>query len=132
MSRGYGIWQRAILAAIERSDKLVPLGGSTRSEQVSILRAAKSLERAGKCEIIRRWNEGHTVVIPLVCRPGLIIDGRPARELSVERVPHGTGTAFRDSIRQIADELSKEDGPAGCSRSQVWRMSKMQISKEQE
>jgi hypothetical protein len=114
MSRGYGVWQRAILDALAKSDRLVPLGGRDRSESGAILRAAKTLERAGLCVIVRLWNDAHTATVPLVCRPGHTIDGKPAAELSVARVPHGTGTALRGSLRHLARRF-------GVSKTQVAR-----------
>lgn len=102
MSRGFGIRQRIILDKIAKSDKLIRLNGSTRAEQAAFLRAAKALEKAGLCIIVRLWNEGHTAVCPYVGRPGLTFDGTPAQELSVARVPCGTGTALKDSFREMA------------------------------
>jgi hypothetical protein len=110
-----GRWQRAILEAIGKSDKLIPLGGATRAEQAAILRAAKSLEKAGHCVIVRLWTEGHTVVRPYAGRPDLTFDGKPVKELNVARVPcGGTGTALTGSLRQLAMET-------GVSKTQIWR-----------
>jgi hypothetical protein len=105
MSRGMGIWQRAIREAIDRTDKLVPLGGKSRAEQASLLRAAKSLEKTGQCVLVRLWNEDHTIVRPYVGRPDLTFDGKPAQEVSVATVPCGTRATLTGSIRQLAAEL---------------------------
>jgi hypothetical protein len=105
MSRGMGRWQRAILEAIGRTDKLVPLGGKSRAEQAALLHAAKSLEKMGQCILVRLWNDNHTVVRPYVGRPDLTFDGKPAKELSIARVPYGTETTLTGSIRQTAADL---------------------------
>ena len=114
MSRGLGRWQQAILAALEKSP-MVELGGCTHSEVSALLRAAKCLERAGKCEIIRLWNEAHTRVVSLAARPGQRLpDGRPLKAISVARVPHGTAATLTGSVRDIARSVK-------CSRMTAWR-----------
>jgi hypothetical protein len=113
MSRGYGTVQRFILDAIEKT-KLVPLGGSTRSERAALVRAAKLLEQAGKCTMVRVWNDSHTALVPLVCKPGTTIGGRPAGQLSVARVNAGTRATVTGSLRQIA-------AAEGVSHVTIWR-----------
>lgn len=50
MSRGHGRWQRLILEAVRTADDGVVLTSceDTEAEQVSIRRAAHSLERSGR------------------------------------------------------------------------------------
>jgi hypothetical protein len=114
MSRGPGSCQRAILDAIAKCDKLVPLGGRTRGERAALVRAAAALNRAGQCVVVRLWNDQHTALNVLVGRPDLTLNGRPAKELSIARVPHGTGATLAGSIRHIAREF-------GVSRTTTWR-----------
>jgi hypothetical protein len=116
MSRGPGVWQRRILNALAEG-KMVGLRGATRSQTASILRAAKQLERAGKCVIVRLWDDDGPArrrVIPSAFRPDAKIDGRPVQELNVARVPCGTRTAFKGSIRQLAWHFR-------VSKTTVWR-----------
>jgi hypothetical protein len=114
MSRGHGAVQRLILDAIEKTDKLVPLGGCTRSERAALVRAAKLLERSGKCAVVRLWNVSHTALAVLVCKPGTMIGGKPARDLSVARVTSGTRATLTGSLRQIAVAMR-------CRHVTVWR-----------
>jgi hypothetical protein len=114
MSRGPGIWQRPILERLENVP-LAALGARDRSEYSAILRAAKALEKAGKCVLIRLWNNEHTRVITHVARPGHVLkDGTPLQSLSVERVTSGTRSTFRGSVRQLAWQ-------EGVSPTQIWR-----------
>jgi hypothetical protein len=111
MSRGHGRTQRAILDALARATgaPLLPLGGDTRSERAALVRAAETLERAGLCVVVRLWNDRHTALDVFVGRPGATYDGKPVKELSVARVPHGTGATLSGSHRHIArkEKVSK-------------------------
>jgi hypothetical protein len=122
MSRGLGIWQRAILQAIDGNDKLVLLDGENRSEKTALLRAAKTLEKAGRCVIVRLWNYEHTALCPCVGRPDLMIDGKPVKELSVARVPRGTGTTFDGSVRHRLHEINQRARGVTFDRMTVWRV----------
>jgi hypothetical protein len=113
MSRGLGRWQRAIQEALEQA-QWVTLRGGSRSETVAIVRAARALERAGKCVLVRLWNDDHTAVKLNAFRPGFTLKGQPIEALSVERVPVGTGSTFKGSCRWIARE-------EGVSKSQISR-----------
>src|SRR5262245_14653216 len=116
MSRGPGRWQKALSngLALHPFFRLHDLGLPDRSAYTAALRAAKALERAGKLIILRLWNDAHAAVVTCVCRPDLTVNGRPARELSVERVPGVTGSTFKGSIRHIAAFHR-------LSPTQVWR-----------
>src|SRR5437868_3975422 len=98
MSRRLGTWQREILAALKRGTALLRLGGETGAQTSAILRAARGLERAGKCVVVRLWNDDHTAVAPYAAPPDLTIQGMPVKELSVEHVTHGTPSALLGSI----------------------------------
>jgi hypothetical protein len=113
VSKGPGIQQRRILAALA-GRQMVPLSGDTRAETTALLRAAKGLERAGRCVIVRLWDDGRTKVSSYAFPPDFTVNGRPVRELSVDRVSSGTGSTFRGSIRQIAAE-------AGVSATTIFR-----------
>jgi hypothetical protein len=53
MSRGPGKWQIVILRALRRPG-LFPLRGRTAAETIALLRAARILEAAGQCVIVRK------------------------------------------------------------------------------
>ncbi|HVS36605.1 MAG TPA: hypothetical protein VMS17_13670 [Gemmataceae bacterium] len=68
MSRGPGKWQLVILRALRRSG-LFPLQGLTAAETAGLLRAARKLEAAGQCVIVRKLGPaGRT--IPYAAPPG--------------------------------------------------------------
>jgi hypothetical protein len=112
MSRGPGRWQRAILDALESRPLLLPLSDyfrpalASRSDYRALLRAAHSLEAAGRCDLLRLWSDDgpDRRLVLCACRPGHVLkDGRPAKTVSVERVPgEGTQSTFKGSLRQLA------------------------------
>jgi hypothetical protein len=53
MSRGPGKWQLVILRAL-RGPGLIPLRGRTAAETAALLRAARKLEAAGQCAVVRK------------------------------------------------------------------------------
>ena len=53
MSRGPGKWQVVILRSLRRPG-LFPLRGRTAAETTALLRAARILEAAGQCVIVRK------------------------------------------------------------------------------
>ena len=53
MSRGPGKWQLVVLRALRRPG-LFPLRGRTAAETVALLRAARKLEAAGQCIVVRK------------------------------------------------------------------------------
>jgi len=57
MSRGPGKWQQAILRAL-RGPGLIPLRAATASETAALVRAARKLEEAGQCVVVRRAGPG--------------------------------------------------------------------------
>jgi hypothetical protein len=112
------MWQRKILAELERvalfalTPRFCRIVGRllTPAEVSAIHRAAKSLERRGRCSTALVWHEGRKLftVVGRFGDPDL-------KKLSVERVPDGTAsTLIRGSLRQIAQE-------EGASLTQVVR-----------
>src|SRR5262245_51333512 len=101
MSRGPGKWQRRILETLEKNPKAkLHLRGASYAETVAITRAARALERAGRCVVVRLWDDDHRTVRPWAFAPGVTTtDGRPIKELSVVTVPRGTATTFKGSCR---------------------------------
>jgi hypothetical protein len=97
MSRGHGKLQRLILSAV-RQRSYVTLSGATRAETSALVRAARKLEKAGLCVVVRLWNDDHTRLMTSAWLPDVTCGGRPLKELSVERVPHGTGSTFTGNI----------------------------------
>ena len=65
------------------------LGGGNRSELTAWLRAAKSLEAKGKLVVVRLWNDQRTAIRTYAVRPDLMIDGKPIKEVNVDRVTSG-------------------------------------------
>jgi hypothetical protein len=76
MSRGPGRWQQAILRALRRPG-LFPLHGATASETAALLRAARKLEAAGQCVIVRKRGEGRRPAF-YAGPPGMAIPGAEA------------------------------------------------------
>jgi hypothetical protein len=115
MSRGPGRCQRAILEALGRTP-LVGLRGRSRAERVALARAARALERAGLCVVVRLWDHDGRNVRPYAARPDFTVNGGPVKELSVARVPYGTGATFTyvGSLRHVARQ-------EGISKTQVVR-----------
>jgi len=122
MGKGPGHWQRGILTVLEErpcfqlvqfvfEDLGRPL---TYAEYTALHRAAKQLERAGRCvTFCARSKSGRYEVF--VCRPDLAIDDKPVSVLKVESVTNETGSTFRQSsYRHIAKVL-------GVSHTTVWR-----------
>jgi hypothetical protein len=108
MSRGPGRWQAAILAELVRRTlfALAPhftqaLGRHlTAAEQSAIHRAAKVLQRRGRCRTALVNVKDHGL-LTLVSRPDCV----SLETISVERVPSGTGSTFiRGSLRHIAHQ----------------------------
>jgi hypothetical protein len=111
VSRGPGKWQAAVLAELDNRPGFVlrehfearlgrPL---TAAEASAAHRAAKQLERQGRCRtVLSRLGQGDGCVT-VVGRP----DFATLDRLSVERVPgEGTGsTLIKGSLRQVAREL---------------------------
>jgi hypothetical protein len=62
MSRGPGRWQLTILRGL-RESSLFPLRGATAAETAALVRAARKLEEAGQCVVVRRSGEGGGAVI---------------------------------------------------------------------
>ena len=54
MSRGPGKWQIVILRAVRRPG-LFPCAGRTAAETTALLRAARVVEAAGQCVIVRKF-----------------------------------------------------------------------------
>src|SRR4051794_29121387 len=105
MSRGYGTVQQAVLKALEESP-MVSLRGSTRSETNAKVRAARSLERQGKCVLVRLWNDAHTQAYLVAFRPGYVLrDGRKVESLSVATVQGGTDATLTGSLRNLARQV---------------------------
>jgi hypothetical protein len=102
---------------------LIPLGGRTRSERAALVRAATVLERGGKCVVVRLWNDSHTALTVLVARPDATYQGKPIKEISVARVPYGTGATLTGSHRHLAREF-------GISKTQVWRDLQAAVKRE--
>jgi hypothetical protein len=118
MSRGPGKVQRDLLALLAQQKTMVRLRGRTRSETVSLIRAARALEKAGKCVVIHLWDDDapRRCISLWAFPPEMTVKGRPVQELSVARVPIGTGTTFnwQGSVRDIARHV-------GVSKSQAAR-----------
>jgi hypothetical protein len=80
VSRGPGMWQRGILAALEKHPAVYLMDllpkPRTRSQVVALHRAAHQLAQAGKIQTVR-WlgRVGYSGFIT-VARPGYRIDGR--------------------------------------------------------
>jgi len=114
MSRGPGHVQRSILDLLE-SQGVVTLGGATRAETSANVRAARQLERAGRCVLVRLWNGRHTHAVLVAFRPDYrLADGTDPKSLSVDRVPYGTRSTLTGSLRDIA----RQDG---VSKTQIAR-----------
>ena len=62
MSRGPGRWQLTILRGLRESG-LFPLCGATAAETAALVRAARKLEEAGQCLVVRRSGEGGRAAI---------------------------------------------------------------------
>ena len=91
MSKGPGKWQRQILDALDGDDwviicDLLP-GDAKRSEQSALNRAAHTLRRVGKVDIVYRnravnsprgWNQNRHV------RPAVLVVTRPGFEAPVQ------------------------------------------------
>lgn len=82
MSRGPGVRQRQLLEALA-SQEFVRLGGVTRSATVALKRAARALDRAGRCVVLRLWDEdrhGRRVLrlFAFPPRPDGVRPGRPS------------------------------------------------------
>ena len=110
MSRGFGKWQRLILSAMS-DGRGVDLHGATRAQTSALVRAARKLEAAGLCLLLRFWNDDHTAVGSCAFPP----TRTDLKKLSVERVPQGTHATFTGSIRDIA--ASQDISPT-----QAWRI----------
>jgi hypothetical protein len=80
----------------------------TRAERSALHRAAHALRRKGRCHLVLLWDENdfNSRLVTCAARPGLEIDGRPIEAISVERVPGGTRSTFKGSLRDIARELN--------------------------
>jgi hypothetical protein len=109
-----------VLELLADPKALIPLRGRTRADSVAIRRAARALERQGKCVVIHLWDEDvagrQKGICAFAVHPDLTVGGRPAREVSVARVPSGTEATLRwkGSLRDIARE-------EGISKTQVVR-----------
>jgi hypothetical protein len=119
MSRGPGIWQRRILAELDK-DEMFPLVGRftrllarrlTQAEVSALHRAAKCLESREQCRTALVRVDDYRL-LTFISRPDSIV----LKKISVERVPSpGTAsTLIRGSLRQIAAE-------EGVSKTQVVR-----------
>jgi hypothetical protein len=67
MSRGPGKWQAVILRAL-RGPRGFLLRGRTADETAALLRAARSLEAAGRCVVVRRRG-AHGRLVPYAAPP---------------------------------------------------------------
>ena len=87
MRHGPGVHQQSILAALAKTDYLIPLGGRTRTERDALTRAANALERAGRCVVVHLWNDDHTALCAYVARADATCHGEPIKTISVPPVP---------------------------------------------
>lgn len=77
MSRGPGIWQRQILERIEAGQVVILTAPEhTHAEQNAIRRAANTLARAGRVQVVSHVIEGRARLV--VCPPDMPV---PAQQL---------------------------------------------------
>jgi hypothetical protein len=94
MSRGLGIWQRYILAALERQPALILRDllppSHTRAQYVALDRAARTLWEKGKVDIIHGQLRS-AVNTAWIVRPGYRCDRNQVPRISVDAIPNLNG-----------------------------------------
>jgi hypothetical protein len=119
MGKGPGKWQKLIIEALIHLPvfelwRILPELPANPSSYNALHRAAKTLEKQGKCVTLLLWDDDHRHLYTSIARPGLVVDGKPIKGLSVEIVQNGTGSTYKGSCRYIA-------GVVGLSKSTVHR-----------
>ncbi len=125
MSRGPGRWQKMILDLLDKYAyfELTYAAYTTLerrleySEYVALHRAAKALDKQGKCMTTLHWSDEGPKrrLCTTVWRPDIkTANGQTPRELSVKRVTSVTGTTYMGSYRHIGQAI-------GVSHTTVWR-----------
>lgn len=95
MSRGPGVRQRLILAAIaENGYCVITFADDTATEQVAYRRAAYSLQRAGKTVLVARRVNGTSRLVAFPAESGEVALGVLGRDGKVYRTVYGATEAI--------------------------------------